>query len=148
MADRITEIRNWWKANEGKASQEDLQNFLIVPGYSAAEISQALPQFKISDLNNAMRIAQNEVNKRVYAGQLPPSSQNAPEYRANVSNIPQSEIEAAKRQMYERDPEVAAYLDWRRGQYGLLGTSNALLPEDPTFNPFELSDQTFQQYIL
>jgi len=139
-------IQEWWEANQGKASEQDLQNFLVTSGYSAAQINQALPQFKVSDLNNAMRVAQNEVNKRVYAGQLPRASQDSLEYRANVSAIPQSEIDEARKRMYERDPEVAAYLDWRRGQYGLLGTSNALLPEDPTFNPFDISDQTFKEY--
>lgn len=144
--EKVKNIQNWWKTNEGKASPEELQNFLATSGYSAAEINKALPQFSVNDLNNAMRIAVNEANKRVYAGQLPPASQNMPEYTANVSAIPQAEIEAARKKMYERDPEVAAFLDWRRGQYGLLGTPAELMPEDPNFNPFELSDQKFQEY--
>ena len=53
------EIQNWWKANEGKGDQAALDKWLATSGYSASQISKALPQFSVTDLNKAITLAKN-----------------------------------------------------------------------------------------
>jgi hypothetical protein len=60
-ASRIEAIQNWYNANVGRGTQQDLNRFLATSGYTAREINAALPQWGLDDLQNAMRTAIGEV---------------------------------------------------------------------------------------
>lgn len=68
-------IQNWWKQNQGKASQEELDRFLTL-GYSPELIAQAVPQFSVADLRNAIAGAQQRLQT--------PSSGYTPERVQNI----------------------------------------------------------------
>ena len=57
----VQDIQNWWAANEGKGTQADLDRWLATSGYTAAQINEALPQFGVADLQNAISGAQQRL---------------------------------------------------------------------------------------
>jgi hypothetical protein len=58
---RIQAIQDWYNANVGRGTQQDLNRWLATSGYTAREINTALPQWGLNDLQNAMRTAISEV---------------------------------------------------------------------------------------
>lgn len=50
----VDAIRRWWDESQGKASQKELDKFLVDSGFSAEMMNQALPQFSVGDLQNAI----------------------------------------------------------------------------------------------
>jgi hypothetical protein len=58
---RIQAIQDWYNANVGRGTQQDLNRWLATSGYTAREINTALPQWGLNDLQNAMRTAIGEV---------------------------------------------------------------------------------------
>lgn len=64
---RIQAIQQWYNANVGRTdteAQPDLNRFLATSGFTAREIAQAIPNWKLGDLQNAMRTAIGEVAKQ------------------------------------------------------------------------------------
>lgn len=103
---RIQAIRDWWAANEGQGTQADLNRWLATSGYSAREINQALPQFSIFDLQNAMRTAINDVAQQTPFAPAVPRAINEP-YTSVAAQLAPT---AASRQQ-EIQNWLAAYAD-------------------------------------
>ena len=64
---RIQAIQQWYNSNVGRTdveAQPDLNRFLATSGFTAREIAQAVPNWKLGDLQNAMRTAIGEVAKQ------------------------------------------------------------------------------------
>lgn len=81
VSPRIQAIRDWYNANAGRTGPEaesDLSRFLATSGYSAREINQALPQFSVFDLQNAMRNAINTVAQQTPFAPAVPRAINEP----------------------------------------------------------------------
>lgn len=109
VPERIQAIRDWYAANSGRTdaeAQRDLNRFLATSGYSAREINQALPQFSIYNLQNAMRAAINEVAQQTPFSPAVPRAINEP-YTSVAAQLAPT---AASRQQ-EIQNWLAAYAD-------------------------------------
>ena len=84
----VQDIQNWWQQNQGKASQAELDKFLTL-GYSPELIAQAVPQFNVADLRNAIAGAQQRLQT--------PSSGYTPERVQNIIEGAQSTAGSAPR---------------------------------------------------
>jgi len=97
---RIQAIRDWYNANVGRTdpqAQADLNRFLATSGYTAREINTALPQWGLTDLQNAMRTAITEVASQTPFAPAVPRAINEP-YTSIAGQLPGAPQTAAQRE--------------------------------------------------
>jgi hypothetical protein len=80
----VQDIQNWWQQNQGKASQAELDKFLTL-GYSPELIAQAVPQFNVADLRNAISGAQQRLQTPTPTP-APAPAPAAPSYLGDIQN--------------------------------------------------------------